>query len=61
MLTSIKVTDAPVFIKEKDGSLCLVQDYQKLSSMTVRNTYPLPLILDILNKVSKARARYFFI
>ena len=61
MLTSFKVTDAPVFIKEKDGSLCLVQDYQKLSSMTVRNTYPLPLILDILNKVSKARARYFFI
>jgi len=27
--------------------------------MTVKNTYPLPLILDILNKVSEAKAQYF--
>ena len=32
------------FIKKKDGSLWLVQDYQALNSMTVKNKYPLPLI-----------------
>ena len=47
------------FIKKKDGSLCLVQDYQKLNVMTVKNAYPLPLIPDILNKVFKAKAQYF--
>src|SRR5882724_12482348 len=28
------------FIKKKDGSLCLVQDYLKLNSMTVMKAYP---------------------
>ena len=41
---------APVFfIKKKDGSLRLEQDYWKLNTVTVKNSYPLPLILDILN------------
>jgi len=40
------------FIKKKDRSLHLVQDYQKLNAMTMKNAYPLPLIPDILNKVS---------
>ena len=41
---------APVFfIKKKDGSLRLVQDYRKLNTVTVKNSYPLPLISDILN------------
>ena len=36
---------APVFfIKKKDGSLCLVQDYWKLNEITVKNSYP-PLSL----------------
>src|SRR5882724_3272880 len=51
---------SPVFfMKKKDGSLHLVQDYQKLNEMTVKNAYPLPLIPDILNKVSEAKAQYF--
>jgi len=51
---------SPVFlIKKKDGSLFLVQDYRKLNAMTVKNTYPFPLIPDILNKVSEAKAKYF--
>src|SRR5882724_6645159 len=51
---------SPVFfIKKKDRSLRLVQDYRKLNVMTMKNTYPLPLISDILNKVSKAKAQYF--
>jgi len=47
------------FIKKKDGSLRLVQDYRKLNAVTVKNAYPLPLIPDILNKVSEAKAKYF--
>ena len=51
---------SPVFfIKKKDESLCLVQDYRKLNTMTMKNAYPLPLIPDILNKVSEAKAKYF--
>src|SRR5882724_10625353 len=51
---------SPVFfIKKKDRSLRLVQDYHKLNALTVKNTYPLPLIPDILNMVSGARAKHF--
>lgn len=47
---------SPVFfIKKKDGSLRLVQDYRKLNDMTVKNSYPLPLISDIVNKLKKAK------
>jgi len=38
---------APVFfIKKKDSSLQLVQDYHALNAVTVKNRYPLPLISD---------------
>jgi len=47
------------FIKKKDGSLHLVQDYWKVNTVTMKNAYPLPLIPDILNKVSEAKANYF--
>ena len=40
---------APVFFIKKDRSLRLVQDYRKLNTVTVKNSYPLPLISDILN------------
>src|ERR1700748_2984185 len=47
---------SPVFfIKKKDGSLRFVQYYRKLNVMTVKNTYPLPLISDFMSKVSKAK------
>src|SRR5882724_5877426 len=47
------------FIKKKYRTLHLVQDYQKLNAMTIKNAYPLHLIPDILNEVSKAKAQYF--
>jgi len=51
---------SPVFfIKKKDGILYLIQDYQKLNAMTIKSAYPLPLIPDILNMVSKAKVKYF--
>ena len=37
----------------------MVQDYRKLNAVTVKNAYPLPLIPDIFNKVSEAKAKYF--
>ena len=47
---------SPVFfIKKKDGSLRLVQDYCVLNAMTVKNRYPLPLISELLNNLRGAR------
>jgi len=47
---------APVFfIKKKDGSLQLVQDYQVLNSMTVKNKYSLPLISKLMSQLHGAR------
>jgi len=49
---------APMFfIKKKDGSLRLVQDYRALNSMTVKNKYPLLLISKLVSQLR--RARYF--
>jgi len=45
------------FIKKKDGSLWLVQDYRALNSITVKNKYPLPLISELVSQLY--RARYF--
>ena len=43
---------APVFfIKKKEGSLRLVQDYRKLNEITVKNSYPLPLVSDVLTRL----------
>jgi len=47
---------APVFfVKKKDGSLRLVQDYRKLNMVTVKNSYPLPLISDVLSRLRNAQ------
>jgi hypothetical protein len=47
---------SPVFfIKKKDGSLRLIQDYRRLNDMTIKNSYPLPLISEIVNKLRRAR------
>jgi len=47
---------APVFfIKKKDGSLRLVQDYCALNSMTVKNKYSLPLISELVSQLRGAR------
>jgi len=39
------------FIKKKDGSLWLVQDYRVLNSITVKNKYPLPLISELVSQL----------
>ena len=47
---------APVlFVKKKDGSLRLCVDYRKLNEMTIRNSYPLPLISELIDRVKGAK------
>ena len=47
---------APMFfIKKKDGSLCLVQDYHALNAVTVKNKYPLPLISELVSQLRGAQ------
>ena len=45
------------FIKKKDGSLWLVQDYCTLNAVTVKNRYPLSLISKLVSQLR--RAKYF--
>src|SRR5258707_8915737 len=43
---------APVFfIKKKEGSLCLVQDYWKLNEIMIKNSYLLPLVSNVLTRL----------
>ena len=39
------------FVKKKEGSLCLVQDYQKLNEIMVKNSYLLPLVSNMLTRL----------
>ena len=52
----IRPSKSPVFfIKKKDGTLRLVQDYRAQNAMTVKNKYPLPLISKLINKLREAK------
>src|SRR5258705_5214683 len=42
------------FVKKKEGSLHLVQDYQKLNEITIKNSYPLLLVSDVLTRLHDA-------
>ena len=47
---------APIFfVKKKDGSLRLVVDYRGLNKVMVRNRYALPLIPNLLERLSGAK------
>ena len=47
---------APVlFVKKKDGSLCLCVDFRGLNRISKKDRYPLPLISDLLDSPCKAR------
>ena len=39
------------FVPKKDGSVRSCQDYWYLNSHTIKNTYPLPLISDLIDKL----------
>ena len=44
-----------LFQKKKDGSLRPCVDYKKLNEVTIRNSYPIPLISDIIERVNGAK------
>src|SRR5258707_10289394 len=44
-----------LFVKKKDGSLCLCVDFRALNRVTEKDRYPLPLIPDLLNSPAPAR------
>ena len=47
---------SPVFfVKKKEGTLRLVQDYRKLNAVTIKNRYPIPRITDLIDSLSKAQ------
>ena len=41
------------FIKKKDGKFRPVQDYRNLNKWTIPNKYPLPLISELIHKISR--------
>jgi RNase H-like domain found in reverse transcriptase/Reverse transcriptase (RNA-dependent DNA polymerase) len=43
------------FVKKKDGTLRLCQDYRCLNDWTIKNAYPLPLISGIMDKLKGAK------
>ena len=56
----IEATSAPfaspiLFVKKADGTLRLCVDYRQLNKVTKKNQYPLPLVDEILAKLSKAK------
>ena len=43
------------FVKKKDGKLQPKQDYQRLNEMTIKNRYPLPLISELIDRLTGAK------
>jgi len=39
------------FVRKKDGKKRIVQNYRYLNEWTIKNNYPLPLILDIVENI----------
>jgi hypothetical protein len=44
-----------LFAKKPGGSFCFCIDYHALNTITIKNHYPLPLIQEILVRLSKAK------
>lgn len=54
--SSMSPVGAPIiFVSKKDGSLQLCIDYCGLNSIMVKNYYPLPLVSEILDRLSSAK------
>ena len=49
-----------VIVRKKDGSLRLACDYRYINSYTVDCKYPMPMVRDVLNKISKAQVISIF-
>ena len=52
---SISPWGAPVvFVRKKDGSLCMCIDFRQLNKVTIKNKYPLPRIDDLFDQLQGA-------
>ncbi|TYJ96201.1 ty3-gypsy retrotransposon protein [Cucumis melo var. makuwa] len=52
---SVSPWGAPVlFVKKKDGSICLCIDYRELNKVKVENRYPLPMIDNLFDQLQGA-------
>ena len=48
-------TSLVFFVPKKDGKKRMVEGYQYLNSWTIRNNYPLLLILDLIDSIGKKK------
>ena len=49
---SVSPWGAPIlFVRKKDGSLCMCIDYRQLNKVTIKNKYPLPRIDDLFDQL----------
>jgi len=53
--SSSPVAAPVIFVKKPGGGLRFCVDYRALNAITIKNRYPLPLIQETLNRLSKAR------
>jgi hypothetical protein len=48
-----------VVVNKKDGTKRYCVDYRDLNKVTIKDSYPLPRIDDLLDKVGKTKSKYF--
>jgi len=53
--SSLPTASPILFVKKNDGTLRLCVDYRGLNEGTIKNRYPLPLLQEILMRLSKAK------
>ena len=51
----LSVISPVMFVPKLDGSLRLLIDYRRLNNIIIKNRYPLPLILDMLDRLQGAK------
>jgi len=53
---SKSLANVPIlFVKKKDGSLRMCIDYRGLNNVTIKNWYPLPLVLGLLDQLGQSK------
>ena len=43
------------FVNKKDGKKRIVMDYRSLNEQTIKNNYPLPLIIDLIDNIGSKK------
>jgi len=51
-------TSAVVLVKKKDGTRCFCVDYRAINEVTIKDTYPMPHVDDILNALARTPIGY---